>query len=208
MPDQSGKGFDTAPGKNPLKVDSGYAFVKQLCYSDPMKHRILFFVGAICLSVASAFGLSYGHCQISASDSASCGSRSMTLAQLGPAAISVEELRAPVMPASEDRIAHASVPLATVPETAVTAPSAAPLAPAVSPAPVSVAVSKGSMPGFDLTLPEPRGMTVLYSDAPLGAASQPRLSTMSPDIAAYSGSTYLGVTEVQSMPDYLIGVYR
>ncbi len=51
-------------------------------------------------------------------------------------------------------------------------------------------------------------MDVLYSTAPFTSPAQPRLSTMSPVIAPYSETAFIGPFEEEAVPNYLIGVYR
>jgi hypothetical protein len=166
-----------------------------------MKQRILFFIGAICLSVASAFGLSYGQCQVSGSESVSCGGQSTAQSQPIPVAVPVEALRAPVMQASADHMAIATTPVHTISPASQNARETASFAPV---APESE-ITEPRTNGIETA---PSGMSVLYSDAPASTATQPRLSTKSRDVTPYGETAYIGVSDVDAVPDYLIGVYR
>ena len=179
-----------------------------------MKQRILLFFGAASLSVASAFGLSYSHCLISGSGTASCVDEPTSLARLNSDVMTTDMPQSPVfqappvVQASVDRtdLVEPSVPHArfTSTDTAST--------PTVA-APASLEAETALETDLDAqriteTHQAQRGMTVLYSAAPETSAAQLRLSTMTPEIAPYSETAFIGPFEEQAVPNYLIGVYR
>ncbi|WP_417280634.1 hypothetical protein [Celeribacter sp.] len=183
-----------------------------------MKQRILFFFGATSLSVASAFGLSYSHCLISGSGTASCVDEPTSLARLNSDVMIADMPQSPVFQAPS--VVQASVDRAdlvepTGPHTRSASPDTAPdtaTPPSVT-APASIEAETAQETDIEAqriseTQEAQRGMDVLYSAAPLTSPAQPRLSTMSPEIAPYGETAFVGPFEEEAVPNYLIGVYR
>ncbi|WP_226554206.1 hypothetical protein [Celeribacter naphthalenivorans] len=183
-----------------------------------MKQRILLFFGATSLSVACAFGLSYSHCLISGSGTASCVDEPTSLARLNSDVMTADMPQSPVfqvppvVQAPVDRadlveppVPHArSASLDRAPHTATT-PTVA--APASIEAETALKTEIETQRISETQEAQP-GMDVLYSTAPFTSPAQPRLSTMSPVIAPYSETAFIGPFEEEAVPNYLIGVYR